>query len=468
MARQQTYSMSEFIHDTTYEKIPGDVITQLKKHLLDSAGSMLHAVGRPTIQKMVNQIKTLGAEGSCYTPALDHIPADRAAQLYTALIRYPDFMDNYLGKEATCHPSDNIGSLLAACQLTGCSGREFLTAMAIGYEIECRLVEEIPVMIKGFDHTVLLGYSLTAALSKIFSLTEEQTAHALGIAGCSINPLVTCRASYTYEWKGLASSLVALECMNIVLLAKNGLTGPLSLFEGPKGFKDVFGMSLEYDWGKEDFCLIRKCILKEFNAEVHTQSILEAVLDLREAHYIPPTQIESIDVKTFLTCFHIVGGGEYGSRKNVHSKEQADHSLPYVIAALLLDGEVYPRQFMPERIEKSDVQDLLKKVTIHTSSHLHKPKLLAGILDPYTEAYPDKLSAEVEIKLYDGQTFTCKKEDYHGFHTRPFSWEDTERKFLKLTDGTLGKEKQQNIINAIARLEELEMKEVVSILGRGE
>jgi len=62
--------------------------------------------------------------------------------------------------------------------------------LAIAYEIECRLVEEIPVMIKGFDHITLLAYSVTAALPKMFSLTEEQTAHALGIAGCSFNPLV--------------------------------------------------------------------------------------------------------------------------------------------------------------------------------------------------------------------------------------------------------------------------------------
>jgi len=91
----------------------------------------------------------------------------------------------------------------------------------------------------------------------MFSLTKEQTAHALGIAGCSFNPLVTSRASYTYEWKGFASSMIALGCMNIVLLAKEGLTGPVSLFEGPKGFKEIFEIELKYDWNKEDFSLIQ-------------------------------------------------------------------------------------------------------------------------------------------------------------------------------------------------------------------
>src|ERR1051326_1169902 len=147
--KYQTLKISEFIQATSFEKIPSDVIDQLKKHLLDSVGSMLHAIDRPTIQKLVRQIKSIGSEGNCTTPALDKITVDRTAQLYTALIRYPDFMDNFLGKEATCHPSDNLGSLLAVAQLNNIPGKDFLTAMAIAYETECRMVEEIPVMIHG-------------------------------------------------------------------------------------------------------------------------------------------------------------------------------------------------------------------------------------------------------------------------------------------------------------------------------
>ena len=105
-------------------------------------------------------------------------------------------MDNFIGKEATCHPSDNIGPLLAATQQLNLNGRDFLLAMAIGYAIECTLVEDLPVMIKGFDHTALYAYSVTAALSKLFNLSSPQTAHALGMAGSSFVPLVTSRASY--------------------------------------------------------------------------------------------------------------------------------------------------------------------------------------------------------------------------------------------------------------------------------
>ncbi len=181
-------------------------------------------------------------------------------------------------------------------------------------------------MIEGIDHTLMLGYSITAALAKMFGLTEEQTAHALGITGTSISPMVTSRAAYTFEWKGFASSLDALDCMNIVLLAREGMTGPVALFEGPKGFKEVFGMKLDYNWAEETFELIPKCVLKRYNAEVHTQPAIQAALELKEHHNIEAADIQKIDITTFLTAYHITGSGAYGNRKEVETKEQGDHS----------------------------------------------------------------------------------------------------------------------------------------------
>src|SRR5207248_554621 len=113
-------------------------------------------------------------------------------------------------------------------------------------------------------------------------------------AGCSINPLVTSRASYTFEWKGFASSVVAMASMQAVMLAKENLTGPLAIFEGPKGFKEIFGMELKHAWTNEDFGRIKKCILKIHNAEVHTQTIIEAALELKNAHNIEHNTIQKI------------------------------------------------------------------------------------------------------------------------------------------------------------------------------
>lgn len=463
----QTYQIAKFALSKTFSDLPLTTIDQLKKHLLDSTGSLLHCLHRPTIEKLTKQITELSSGGNCKVPVIGKTPYDRAAQLYTALIRYPDFMDNFLGKEATCHPSDNIGALLAASQMVNANGEEFLLAMAIGYEIECRLIEEVPVMIKGFDHTVLFAYSITAALSRLLNLSVDQTANALGIAGCSFNPLVSCRASYTREWKGLLSSIVAFGCTNIVLLAKQGMTGPTQIFEGDKGFSKELGLKLKYNWDNDQFDLIPKCILKSYNAEVHTQSLVEAALELREKHKMDPQEIEKIEITTFLTAYHIVGGGEYGDRHTVFSKEQADHSLPYVISAAIIDGELYPDQLLESRINKPDVQQLLKKVEVKTKIPFHKPEKLSGFLDPYTKEYPDKMMGEVKIKMKNGEEYSLEKQDYYGFHTKPMSWIDVKKKFKRLSAENADEVLQNQIIETISHLEKHTAKDLVKLLVKG-
>jgi 2-methylcitrate dehydratase len=451
----QNYQIASFAIDSTYESIQPDTLDQLKKHLLDAIGSLLYAIPQPPIQKLLRQISFLDkSSGPCEVPSLKGTSFDRGAQLYTALIRYPDFMDNYMGKEATCHPSDNLGMLLSVAQIKNTSGREFLSAMAVCYEVECRLVEEIPVMIEGIDHTLFLAYSMISGAGKLIGLTRDQMAHALGIAGTSISPLVTSRASYTSEWKGLVSSLEAFNCMNILLLAKEGMTGPTALFEGPKGFNEIFKMKLDYDWKNESFELIRKCVLKEFNAEVHAQSTLEATLELRDEHDFKPADIEKIEITTFLTAYHIIGSGAYGDRTVVQTKEQADHSLFYLVAVLILDGEVYPEQFHPDRIREEDVQSLLQKIEVKTGLPLHKPIKIAGMLDPYTAAYPEKMKTKVEVLLKNGEKLTKEKEDYYGFFTRPLSWQSTIDKFKRLTSDLLSESDQEEIIQTVKTLEE--------------
>jgi 2-methylcitrate dehydratase len=371
-------------------------------------------------------------------------------------------MDNFLAKESTCHPSDNIGPLLAADKLVPLSGKDFLLAMAIGYQVECRLTKEMPVMTKGYDHTALLAFSATAELARVLSLTEAETACALGIAGCAFDPLVTCRAAYTTEWKGFASSSVNAGCATIALLAKNKLTGPIDLFEKPeKGYDAIYGMELKHDWTQERFDLIRCCILKGYNAEVHSQPAVEAALELKEKHSFDPSEIGKIDVTTFLTAYHIVGGGEYGDRKTVYTKEAGDHSMPYVVAVALLDGQVYPEQLFPERINQADVQELLQKVNVHTSFPLHKPVKLAGILDKNTEAYPDKLMTQVTIELKNGEKFSAEKESYKGFFLNPFTWEDVIKKFKKLAGNRIAETTKDEIVRIIQNFEGYSVSELL-------
>jgi 2-methylcitrate dehydratase len=465
--RYQNERIASFALGVNSAQIDPQIFDQLKRHLLDAIASMADAVNRPTIQKLARQIKTLSQGGDCDVPVIGNVPCDRAAQFYTALVRYPDLMDNYLGKEATCHPSDNIGSLLAVAQSQDSSGLDFLTALAVAYQVECRLVEEIPVMMEGIDHTLFLAYSITCGIARLLGLSEQQTTHALSMSGCTISPMVTSRASYTYEWKGIASSFDAKATVGMALLARENMTGPIALFEGPKGFAEIFNMKLDYDWEKENFSLIPKCCLKQYNAEVHSQSTIDALLLLRQEEQIDATEIARIEITTFLTAFHIIGGGAYGDRKTVESKEQADHSLFYLAAVAMLDGDIWPEQFEPERIRRADVQELLQKVEVKTSFPLHEPMKLAAAMDAYTRAYPKEMHAKVSVTLKNGKHFTKEVKDYPGFFTRPFSWKQTIDKFKRLA-GHLSIIDREKIISTVRDIEKLSVRdlcEALNVLG---
>src|SRR6266513_1374258 len=151
--------MIRFADRVKFEDIDPKIVDQLKKHLLDSIGSLIFSIPQDTPKKLRFQVADVQARKS-FIP-MEELTIDRAAELYTALIRFPDFMDNFLAKHATCHPSDNIGSLLAASVYKDLKGKDFLKAMATSYQLVCRLTEKFPVMSKGFDHCVLLNFSIT-------------------------------------------------------------------------------------------------------------------------------------------------------------------------------------------------------------------------------------------------------------------------------------------------------------------
>ena len=125
-------------------------------------------------------------------------------------------------------------------------------------------------------------------------------------------------------------------------------------------------------------------------------------------------------------CFNspttFAGGGLYGTDKVIQTKEQADHSLPYLLAVALLDGDVQPAQFKPDRIVKPDVQALLKKVSVRPNHE-------------YTEEYPAKMPAKITVRLQDGKVIEHEVQDYPGLASHPFTWEDSVEKFDRLVAG---------------------------------
>jgi 2-methylcitrate dehydratase len=316
----------------------------------------------------------------------------------------------------------------------------------------------------GFDHTTQLAMSIAVGVAKALGLNAAQTANALAIAASDFASLAVIRSSPTSQWKGLASSALALSATNSTFLAARGITGPRAVFEGPRGWFEVVGKKIKANWNDQRLGAMERVSLKKYNAEVHTQTALDALLELVQAHHIKGEQVRSIGFETVHATYDIVGGGAYGERKVVESKEQADHSLPYLAAVAVLDGEVWPEQFESERIKRADVQELLKRVTVRPRSRLRGPRKLVERIDPYTRVYPEHMPVKVTIRLRNGRELSLEKHSYEGFHDAPMSWDAVIAKFNRLSVGVTTDVQREQIVEVVRQLDKRELDDLMRVL----
>src|SRR5689334_20706183 len=194
--------MAGFVYRSAYADLSADVRQQLKIRVLDALGCAIGALGNFVTARILAQIEEFGGAEQCTMIGGGRSAPDRAAFYNSALVRYLDFNDSYLAKGETCHPSDNLGAVLAACEFAQGSGRDFLLALAVAYQVQCRLSDVAPVRDKGFDHTTQGSYALAAGVSKALDLDERRTANALAICGASFNALRVTRTGELSNWKG--------------------------------------------------------------------------------------------------------------------------------------------------------------------------------------------------------------------------------------------------------------------------
>lgn len=443
--------LAVFVKNADYKNLSGQAVEHLKIRLLDSLGTAIGAIEGPPVQAIRTMANDFGGRAISSLIGGGKTTPDRAALYNSALVRYLDFNDSYLAKGETCHPSDNIGSILAAGEDAGISGEEFLTALAVAYQVQCRLSDEAPVRDKGFDHTTQGSYAVAAGVSKALGLDEHQTANAISIAGTALNALRVTRTGALSNWKGLAYPHTAFGGTHAAYLAKYGITGPPAVFEGNKGFMDAIAGEFFIDWENEGLERVTRTIIKKYNAEIHSQSSIEGMMELKEKHGFTAEDVEKIDIDIFDVAYHIIGGGEEGDKTIVRMKEEADHSLQYMVSAALLDGQVLPAQYEQNRIESGDIQTLLKKVNV-------SPK------QEYSDRFPDEMRATITVTLKNGDLHTIDKKDYEGFHTRPVSWDTIIQKFESLAEPYTSEELRNRITDVVQNFEQHEVGELMELL----
>src|SRR5246500_4940565 len=425
---------------------------QLPIHILDSLACSIAALGAGPIDACRAQVTEFGGTGPSTLIGGGQANPIYAAFWHTALVRYVDFMDNFLAPTETCHTADNFGVPLTIADYAGGSGRDLMLAVALGYTVQSRLVDQANFMTSGFDHTAQLAFSLNAAAGRLLGLSEEQIANAIAMAAVSDASFAVVRAKPLSQWKGLASAQSALGAMNTLFLARRGVGGPLQVVEGPLGIDHLLRMKINIDWDKQGYEGVVESTIKKYNSMIHTQSAVHCMVELAGQNKIDPDKFVSIEADVFQLAYDFAGGGLYGMDKVIRIKEQADHSLPYLLAVALLDGDVMPAQFQPDRIARADVQNLLKKVSVRPNHE-------------FTEEYPAKMPARITIRLQDGKVIEHEVQDYPGLASRPFTWDEEVEKFDELTDGRASEGLCREIKDAVHSLENIQVADLMALLS---
>lgn len=444
--------LAGFAARASYDDLSEEAREQLRIRVLDSLACAIGALDGEPVRLVRAQVEEFDDSGRCSLIGGGTAAPDRAAFYISALVRYLDFNDSYLAKGETCHPSDNVGAVLAAAEYAGASGRDFLAALAVAYQVQCRLSDVAPVRDAGFDHVTQGAYAVAAGVARALGLDSTRTTHAIAIAGTAFNALRVTRTGSLSHWKGLAYPNMAGAATWTTFLARRGITGPLQVFEGEKGFMDAVSGYFDLDWKSEDLERVTQTILKKYNAEIHSQSVLEAILDMRARERLSGAEVQRVDIDVFDVAYRIIGGGEEGDKTMVRTKEEADHSLPYLVAVALLDGQVMPEQYLPSRIHSDDVQTLLRRVSVRPDER-------------FSRRFPAEMPCRVRVTLRDGQTLTEDRADYQGFLTRGRTWDAARGKFEKLAAPYTTASVREQIAATVADLDQLQVAQLTTLLA---
>jgi 2-methylcitrate dehydratase len=396
-----------------FADLPADAIHACKRRIADTLGCGVAAFdAEPSRIARALALRADDVRGARVLGTSRRTLPELAAFANAAMARYLDGNDCFPGGGG--HPSGVIAAVLAAAQVVGASPRDAVAAMVVGYEIHRALHESLRVMTMGFDHAFYPAVAAAAASAKLLGAAHAQMTNALALAVTANLPLAVTRRGQLSMWKGVAEANGVRNGVFAALLAHAGMTGPDKALEGALGLHHLMGPVDASLLGRDPLAVIA-ADMKFFVTEYHSQGPLMAALTLREG--LDVGAIAAIHIRTYAFAHHEIGSGPEKWRPT--TRETADHSLPYIVAAVLVDGGFSDAIFAPARFSDPRVLALADRITVAE--------------DPeFTRAFPGKFRSRVEITLNDGTTRSAGLDYPRGHHDDPMTDDEVRRKFADL------------------------------------
>ena len=439
--------ISEFAVGLKYDDLPQEVVTEVKRYLYDSIGCAYGGYHTRDVNILRDIYKDMGGKQEATVIGFgDKIPAVNATLVNSLMIRALDFNDIYW-KEDPSHPSDLIPAALNVGEMVDASMKEVIVAIVLAYEFEQRLCEfAVPgVRERKWHHATLTQFVSPIVAGKLLGLTVDQMTNAIGING-SHNHTVGCpTAGKLTMMKNTVDPLAVQAGVFAALMAQKGYSGTTAIFEGKEGLMDVYGP----DWdlqklagGLGESFKILECGMKAFPTEALTHTHITATLKAIINNDINYDDIEQVTVTTIARACDILFDPH---KYRPESRETADHSLPYCIAAAIIDRQITTDTFSDEKLEDPRIWEVIDKIKGDASLEFEK-------------MFPAKQPSKVVVRTKDGKEFSEYLEYPKGDPREPMTIDDLKAKFNALSGKLLPPERQDEIREMIFNCETMDIK----------
>jgi 2-methylcitrate dehydratase len=429
-----TKQIAGFASALRFEDLSAETVHAATQRLIDSLGCGLgaHDCAPAQIGRKLARGQSAGRWPGRVLFHGDVLPPDAAAFVNTAMIRNFDFNDRYPGG----HPSDALGALLALATATPTDGKRLLTAMVVSYEIFARLADSAQLSRRGWDQGFGITLSAAAGICHYLGLPIKAAADAVGIAATSAVPLRVTRSGELTSWKNVATAYASRNGVFAALLAAEGQEGPGNAFEGRHGlFDNVTGpFELEPFPTEGGRSLVPRVSTKYWPVEANAQPVVWAALKLRET--IAPADVAAIEVFTNMFTWSEIGSEP--EKWDPQTRETADHSLPYILARVLVEGPITTRSYTDAKVRDPSLRPLMAKVKV--------------TVDDALEAALPRMILRLNVRTTDGTLHEVEIVDPLGYPDNPMQDRDIEAKFTAMVEPIIGGDRCRKALDGLWRV----------------
>jgi 2-methylcitrate dehydratase len=457
-ARAQDASLAErlaaYADRLHYDDLDAATVERVKVLVVDTLGCGLAAFDDEAV-RICREVALSPAGGVSTIIGTDRrTTPDLAAFANGAAFRNQDLNDIYVAPRAGsqgAHPSDHIAACLAVAEAERASAADLIVAIVLAYEINCRLVDAVDLANRGWDPPVLSLPAVALAAGKLMRLTPDRLAQAVNLAINDHIPLGQTRAQTLSDWKGLADAEANRNAVFAARLARAGLTGPAPIFEGRWGFFKQVSGSADVDvgafGGRGSEFRIHRTGMKPFPVVVHAQTaVLAGIALAREVGDLD--RIASIEIATTRRGYQMAGSE--AEKWAPQTRETADHSLPYVAARAMLDGDINHHSYEPDKLHDPRILAVMRKISV-------KP-------DPAFDTFPGAPPVRITAILHDGRRIVEQVDNMPGFPGQPIARADVERKFHSNVDVRWPRQRTDDILRALWALDQAD--DLSALLGK--